>query len=57
MKLIKSNYQIKQHLDWMKNATVFDYIDKVLIVLSAKSGGVCIISYMSAVGIAEAFFL
>ena len=27
-----------------KYVAAFDYIDKVLIVLSAKSGGVCIIS-------------
>ena len=29
---------------------VFDYIDKVLTVLSASSSGVCIISYASVVG-------
>ena len=33
-----------------KYATVFDYIDKVLIVLSATSGGVCIIPSVSVVG-------
>ena len=33
-----------------KYATVFDYIDKVLIALSATSGGVCIISSVSIVG-------
>ena len=33
-----------------KYATVFDYIDKVLIVLSGTSGGVCIISAVSVVG-------
>ena len=32
-----------------KYVTVFDYIDKVLIVLSATSGGVCIISSVSVV--------
>ena len=41
-------------------ATTLDYIDKVLIVLSATSGGVCIISSASVVGaptgIAEAIF-
>ena len=33
-----------------KCVSVFDYIDKVLIVLSATSGGVCIISSVSVVG-------
>ena len=30
--------------------TAFDYIDKILLVLSAKSGEVCIISSVSVVG-------
>ena len=33
-----------------KYATGFDYIDKVLIVLSAASGGACIILPVSVVG-------
>ena len=33
-----------------KYVTPFDYIDKILIVLSATTGGVCIISSVSAVG-------
>ena len=33
-----------------KYVTVFDYIDKILIVLSATSSGVCIISSASVVG-------
>ena len=33
-----------------KYVTTFDYIDKILIVLSATSSGVCIISYASFVG-------
>ena len=33
-----------------QNVTTFDYIDKVLIVLSATSGGVCIISSASVLG-------
>ena len=33
-----------------KNVDAFDYIDKILIVLSATSGGVCIISSASVVG-------
>ena len=43
-----------------KYVTVFDYIDKILIVLSATSSGVCIISSASVagapVGIASASF-
>ena len=33
-----------------KYVTVFDYIDKILIILSATSSGVCIISFASVVG-------
>ena len=33
-----------------KYVTVFDYLDKILIVLSATSGGVSIISFTSIVG-------
>ena len=33
-----------------KYVTAFDYIDKILIALSATSGGVCIISSASVVG-------
>ena len=33
-----------------KYVTTFDYIDKILIVLSATSSGVCIISSASVVG-------
>ena len=43
-----------------KYVTVFDYIDKILIVLSATSSGVCIISSASVArapaGIASAIF-
>ena len=43
-----------------KYVTTFDYIDKILIVLSATSSGVCIISSASVagapVGIASASF-
>ena len=43
-----------------KYVAAFDYIDKILIFLGAKSGGVCIISSVSVVGapveIAEASF-
>ena len=34
-----------------KHATAFDYIDKVLVVLSATSGGVCIFLPVSVVGV------
>ena len=33
-----------------KYVTVFDYIDKILIVLKAASGGVLIISFTSIIG-------
>ena len=33
-----------------KYATTFNYIDKVLIVLNATTGGVCIISHATVVG-------
>ena len=44
-----------------KYITAFDYIDKILIVLSATTGGVSIISFTSfvgvSVGIASASFI
>ena len=46
-RLIKGNHAVKKI---SKFVTVFDYIHKILIVLSAKSSGVCIISSASAVG-------
>ena len=33
-----------------KCVTVFNYIDKILIVLSATTGGVCIVSHATVVG-------
>ena len=33
-----------------KYVTTFDYMDKILIVLSATTGGVCIISHGTIVG-------
>ena len=33
-----------------KHVTTFDYIDKILIVLSATTGGVSIISFTSIIG-------
>ena len=38
------------HKKLSKYATAFDYIDKVLIVLSATRGGVCTILFGSVVG-------
>ena len=44
----------------IKYVTSFDYIDKILIVLSAATGGVSLISFTSVigapVGIASAIF-
>ena len=34
----------------IKYVTIFDYIDKILIVLSATTGGVSIISFASIIG-------
>ena len=42
-RLTKENHAVK-------NVTAFSYIDKVLIALSAASGGVSIISFTSVVG-------
>ena len=44
-KLIKENHTVK-----IKYVTALDYIDKVLIVLSATTGGVSIISFTSIIG-------
>ena len=46
-RLVKENYAVKK---LSKYVTVFDYIDKILIVLSAASSGVCIILSASVVG-------
>ena len=46
--------EINQRKLWIKrlskHATVFDYIDKILIALSATTGGVSIVSFTSVVG-------
>ena len=56
-KLIKENHAVK---NLNKYVTIFDYIDKTLIVLSATTGGVSIISFTSImggpIGIASASF-
>ena len=46
-KVIKESYTVKK---LSKYVTVFDYVDKVLIALSATSGGVYIILFTSVVG-------
>ena len=33
-----------------KYVTIFDYIDKILIVLSATTGGISIISFTTTIG-------
>ena len=33
-----------------KYVTIFDYIDKILIVLSARTGGMSIVSFTTAIG-------
>ena len=35
---------------WKKYITIFDYLDKILIVLSTTSGGILIISFTTIVG-------
>ena len=49
------NSEISQTKSWSeklsKYIAAFDYTDKVLIVLSATSGGVCILSSLSVVGV------
>ena len=47
-RLIKENHAVKE---LSKYVAVFDYIDQALIVLSATSGGVSIISFTSIVGV------
>ena len=47
-KEIKAREAISKRLK--KNFASFDYIDKILIVLSAISGGISVISFSSIVG-------
>ena len=42
--------EINQRKSWSKYVATFDYIDKILIVLSATTGGVSICSFTSVVG-------
>ena len=48
MRLIKKNIYSKK---LSKYVTIFDYIDKILIVLSATSSGVSITSFASTIGV------
>ena len=54
------NQQKAQSKKLSRYVTIFDYIDKILIVLSAKTGGISIVSFTTAigtpVGIASAIF-
>ena len=53
-RLIKGNQEINQGKSYSKKFSkyivAFDYIDKILILLSATTGGVSIISFTSIVG-------
>ena len=42
----QKEYSKKLH----KYVTIFDYIDKILIVLSATTGGISIVSFITAIG-------
>ena len=48
-RLIKEK-KLKNSKKLSKYVTAFDYIDKTLIVLSATTGGVCIVSHATVVG-------
>ena len=58
MRLMKQNHTVKK---LNKYVTIFNYIEKILIVLCATSGGVSIISFPSVMGapagIASASFI
>ena len=45
---INKQKEYSQKLD--KYVTIFDYTDKILIVLSATTGGISIISFRTAIG-------
>ena len=44
------NQQKKYSKKLNKYVTIFDYIDKILIVLSAITGGISIVSFTTAIG-------
>ena len=45
------NSEIQERKTTRKKLAAFDYIDKTLIVLSATSGGISIISFTSVIGV------
>ena len=45
---MKENHAVKK---LNKYVTIFDYIDKILIVLSATTGGISIISFTITIGV------
>ena len=47
MRLMKQSYTAKK---MNKYVTIFNYINKILVVLSATTGGVSIISFSSVIG-------
>ena len=55
------NQQKSQSKKLSRYLTIFDYIDKILIILSATTGGISIVSFTTAigapVGIASASFI
>ena len=46
----KINQQKSYSKKWNRYVTIFDYIDKILIILSATTGGISIISFTTAIG-------
>ena len=44
------NQQKSYSKKWNRYVTIFDYIDKILIILSATTGGISIISFTTAIG-------
>ena len=47
MRLINKNHKVKK---LNRYVTIFDYIDRILIILSATTGGISIISFTTAIG-------
>ena len=45
---MKENHTVKK---LSKSVTIFDYIDKILIILSVSSSGISIISFASTIGV------
>ena len=49
-KIVDINQQKEYSKKLNKYVTIFDYIDKILIVLIATTGGISIISFTTAIG-------